>query len=581
MAAWYWYLLATALLSFAGYLTPRPVAAAALALAVHAAFQAFPPKRRAVAALAAVLAAAAAAALLWSESFLPPVSTLLAFLADPKTRPTAGYMLEFAWQAVDLRMLAAAAALLAGTAAAARKAPFLLGSAAYAVFGAACLFGPKADSLYLEGGRGLQAEGGAAGGGTAATEAPAPNIAGRDPFYLRRAELPGPAAGAAAPPAVRSPAEFYRREAAKTVVIPRPQEADTPFDVLILHVCSLSWKDLKDVGADLAPLLSKFDYVFTDFSAASSYSGPAALRVLRSPCGQTPHRRLYFDAPAGCYLLDGLRAGGFKTFTMYSHDGKFDDFAERAQKYGHADPPLSVEGLPPAYQMFNGAPMFRDDAAFKRFWQARQESAAPRAALYYNTANLHVGTHRPGVSIGPDIGVDYKTRLEALKSQLEDAMAEVERSSRNAVVVFVPEHGAALTGTKMQAADVRDIPLPPIVVVPAGVRLIGKAFRARTEPTVITKPASLQALAWLVAEFLRHDPFGPGARDPETIAAEVPTTDFLAEEENAAVMRLDEGYAYRLKDGDWKPLPDYALIPPGTIPSPERFRRAGATARGE
>lgn len=570
MAAWYWYLLATALLSFAGYLAPRPGPVAALALAVHAAFQAFPPKRRAVAAPAAALAGAAAAALLWRESFLPPVSTLFAFLADPKTRPTAGYLLEFAWQSVDLRMLAAAAALLAATAAAHRRAPLLLGLAAYALFGAACLLGPKAGSLDLDGGRDPARI-------DAPAAAPAPNIAGRDPFYLRRAEVPGPAAGAAAPPAVRSPAEFYRREGARTVVIPRPAEADPPFDVLILHVCSLSWKDLKDAGADLKPFLAKFDYVFTDFSAACSYSGPASLRVLRSPCGQEPHRRLYFDAPPGCYLLDGLRAGGFKTYTMFSHDGKFDDFAANAQKHGHADPPLGVEGLPPAYQMFNGAPMFRDDTAFHRFWAARQDSAAPRAALYYNTANLHVGTHRPGVPKGPDARADYKGRLDALVAQLEHAMAEVERSGRNAVVVFVPEHGAALTGNKMQAQDVRDIPLPPIAVVPAGVRLIGKRFRADApKPTVITKPASLQALAWLIGEFLRHDPFGPDARDAEAVAAEVPVTDFLAEDENAAVMRLDEGYAYRLKDGDWKPLPDFALIPPATIPSAEELRRAGA-----
>jgi hypothetical protein len=112
-------------------------------------------------------------------------------------------------------------------------------------------------------------------------------------------------------------------------------------------------------------------------------------------------------------------------------------------------------------------------------------------------------------------------------------------------------------------------------MVPVAVRVIGKTLRARAPaPTVVTKPASLQALAWLVAEFLRHDPYGPDARSPDAVAADIPATGFMAEDANAAVMRLRGGFIYRMQDGDWKPLPESALTPPGTIPAPEEFRRA-------
>jgi hypothetical protein len=161
-----------------------------------------------------------------------------------------------------------------------------------------------------------------------------------------------------------------------------------------------------------------------------------------------------------------------------------------------------------------------------------------------------------------------------MTAELKDFFSEVERSGRKAVVVFVPEHGAALTGTKMQAKDVREIPIPPIATLPVAVKLIGKGFyAAQPGPQVITKPASLQALAWLIAEFLRHNPYNRDARKPELIASEIPVTDFMAENENAAVMRAGLGYIYRQKDGNWSPLPSYAGIAPGTIPSPLDFKR--------
>ncbi|HAH05353.1 MAG TPA: hypothetical protein DCM05_02330 [Elusimicrobia bacterium] len=576
-AAWYAYLAAAAVLSLAGYLTLDAALTGALALAVHLALHAPPKKSRLLTALIGASAAVAALALLWRESFLPPPMTIIDFLADPKQRPSARYLSEFLWQFLNLPMLAAGLALCAACFLVSRRKPLTLALCAYVLFGAAWGLQAKHGVLALEG-----------------EDAPAelsrrPVLEPRkplpeDPFYdrvaaLARSEAPAPQPEPAEEEAEpegpsASPAAFYRKERRRVVAIPPPENGARPFDVILLHICSLSWKDIRDAGADLLPFFSRFDYVFTDFSAACSYSGPASLRLLKAPCGQMRHKALYDEAPASCYLLGRLRSVGFKTYTMTNNDGKYADFAVNVQKYGRGDPPIGIDGLPTAYRMFDDSPMSQDEAALSRFWKARQESSAPRAALYYNTANLHMGTHKSGVSGGPDDAASYRGRLEAMIAQLESFLSTVERSGRSAVVVFVPEHGAALTGTKMQAKDVRDIPLPPIATVPVAVRLVGKPFHAdAAKPQVITKPASFLALAWLLAEFLRHDPFSKDARRPEALAAEVPGTEFLAEDENAAVMRLGEGYVYRLKSDEWKPLPEYALTPSGTIPSPQDFRK--------
>ncbi|MCX5784445.1 MAG: cellulose biosynthesis protein BcsG [Elusimicrobia bacterium] len=524
MIFWYWYLFAAAALSFSGYIILDIFLTAALAVIVHLPVPPVFSKPRLITGLKAVAVPVAALALLWRESYLPPVSKLVSFLADPVTRPSMQYVMEFVRQSISLWMLSAGIVLFAITLLASRKKYVLLAMSAYCILTAAWVMQPKRTI---------------------------PDLGSE------------------------SPEAFYKKESGRVVEFSPPAKNSPPFDVLILHICSLSWEDIKDSGSDLMPFLSKFDYVFTNFSAACSYSGPAALRVLRSSCGQMPHPQLYAAAPASCYLMDNLRELGFKTYTMFSHDGVYADFSAGVQKYGHADAPLGIAGLPVEYQMFDGTPLYADNAALHKFWKAREDSKAPRAALYYNTANLHIGTHKAGGSRGPDDAASYRQRLTEMTAQLEEFFLEVERSGRNAVVIFVPEHGAALSGTKMQAKDVREIPLPSIVVLPFAVKLIGKSFYADTvKPQVITKPASLQALSWLVAEFLRHNPYTKDAGKPAAIASEIPGTDFMAENENAAVMRLGLGYIYKQKDGKWSPLPAYAGIPPGAIPSPQDFRQA-------
>lgn len=528
MILWYWYVVAIAGLSLYGYITLNVPLMAALAVTAHFLRRFTSSRSRVAAGFAAASVAAAALALLWRESYLPPILTLISLAEKAAMRPSPQYIFKFAWQFLNLWMLAVCAIFLAA-AIASRKAPRLLAFASYAVLALAWALQPGQELL---------------------------------------ASVEGTAEA------------FYRTERGRTVKLLPPAENTPPFDILILHVCSLSWQDIKDAGADLTPFFSKFDYVFTGFNSVSAYSGPAALRLLKSPCGQMPQTLLYSDSPADCYLMDRLRADGFKTYTVLSHSGNYGDFSADLRKYGHADAPLDMSGLPPYYRMFDGTPIYADDAALHKFWRARVKSGEARAALYYNTAALHSGAHPPGSIRLPDDPAAYRQRLTALTSQFEKFFEEVNSSGRSAMVIFLPEHGAALSGGRMQAKAVRDIPLPPIVTVPAAVKLIGRSFRPKAlKPQIIAGPDSLQALAWLIAEFLARSPFTPKGRAPATLAREIPGTDFFSENENASVIAAAPGYAYRCKwknRGQWSRLPDSAGIPPGTIPSPGDFRHVAA-----
>lgn len=230
MIFWYWYLLAVAALSFAGYITVNIYLTAGLAAAVHLLFRFFPAKKRFITGLEAVVVAAAALALLWRESFLAPVSTLVSFLTNPKTRPTAKYMLEFAMQFVNLWMLAAGLALFAAAFFLARKKPLLLALAAYIVFASAWIAQPKHNMAELDN----EAEEAAPAPQTAAQ--PKPNIAETDSFYNRIAEFSAPASTQASAQAWQNDAElasaspnaFFKKERGKVVQFQSPSKDGPP-----------------------------------------------------------------------------------------------------------------------------------------------------------------------------------------------------------------------------------------------------------------------------------------------------------------------------------------------------------------
>src|SRR5690554_6228558 len=99
--------------------------------------------------------------------------------------------------------------------------------------------------------------------------------------------------------------QFYR-EQREVVLTPTPDLAPD-FDILILNICSLSWSDLKAFDLLDHPFMSRADILLTNFYSGSSYSGPAALRLLQASCGQRPHSELFAPIES-CTLGSQLRS---------------------------------------------------------------------------------------------------------------------------------------------------------------------------------------------------------------------------------------------------------------------------------
>ncbi|HYQ48515.1 MAG TPA: cellulose biosynthesis protein BcsG, partial [Thermodesulfovibrionales bacterium] len=296
--------------------------------------------------------------------------------------------------------------------------------------------------------------------------------------------------------------QFYRSEAKKTVHFPQPDAGRPPFDVIILNICSLSWDDLRAVNMDNDPFLKQFDLLFTNFNTVSSHTTPSALRLLRAACGQTSHSDVYRETRNECYPLEALRKNGYTTYAAIDNDAPSYRFVEDIILHGRADKPIEMRDLPIRQIDFDNTPIHDDLALLNRWWDMRLRSPSARAALYADLTTLHGGAHWADESQWwkKDRHTYYREFAQQLFSNLSTFFRTVEESGRNAVVILIPEHGMALRGSSIQAPEVREIPLPSITTVPAGIKFIGKGFSAIPENQVIvSKPTSYHAYAHLLS----------------------------------------------------------------------------------
>ncbi|WP_206956401.1 cellulose biosynthesis protein BcsG [Trinickia acidisoli] len=321
------------------------------------------------------------------------------------------------------------------------------------------------------------------------------------------------------------------------------------FDIIIVHICSLSWDDLDVSKARNNPMLSHFDYLLTNFSTAASYSGPAAVRVLRASCGQEAHADLYKQAPQQCYLLNDLARAGFTPQILLNHDGHFDNFLDLVKT--NADVPnVPIESNADAtvsMHAFDGS-IVHDDYSTWAHWYAQRAQTPGPVALYYNTISLHDGNRVIGKEQLSSID-SYPYRVNTLMNEVDQLADLIQKSGRRAVIVFVPEHGAALRGDANQIAGLREIPTPRIVHGPVGVRVVG-FLGAHGPTTVIDTPTSFLALAQLLSNLVSNSPFKPGAVLSQ-YAAGLPQTQMVGENEGTVTMKTATGYAVKTPDGVW------------------------------
>lgn len=148
---------------------------------------------------------------------------------------------------------------------------------------------------------------------------------------------------------------FYAAEEKRKTTFPAQLPPDAqPFDLLVINICSLSWSDVEAAGLMSHPLWSHFDILFKHFNSGTSYSGPAAIRLLRASCGQPSHTRLYQPANNECYLFDNLAKLGFTQHLMMDHNGEFGGFLKEVRENGGMQSELmNQSGLPTALLSFD------------------------------------------------------------------------------------------------------------------------------------------------------------------------------------------------------------------------------------
>jgi cellulose synthase operon protein YhjU len=379
-----------------------------------------------------------------------------------------------------------------------------------------------------------------------------------------RPDAPAPEASAVANAASSNPghapatpdarlAAFFQYEAKRAVSFPRPGDGSPPFDVIFLHVCSLSWDDLEATGLASHPLFAQFDIVLKRFNSVSTYSGPAVIRLLRGACGQPAHPALYNPAAPQCLLMPELQQAGLETQLALNHDGHFDAFLDHVRGQGVSATPVSLKGIEAPQRAFDDSRVYDDKAVLARWLRDRGRSPAQRVALYYNTLSLHDGNR---LLANPSVKstTSYKARLADLLDDLDKFMGELAASGRRTVVVLVPEHGAALRGDSAQIAGLREVPTPAITLVPVGVRVIGPDVRRLGDAVITDEETSYLGLSHIVAAMLAKPPFSADGFRAADYVADLPVTPFVAEGENDVVMGDGRGYLARHEREGWKAL---------------------------
>ncbi len=346
---------------------------------------------------------------------------------------------------------------------------------------------------------------------------------------------------------------FYASEAKRQTKFPASLPADAqPFELLVINICSLAWSDMEATGLTSHPLWSHFDILFKEFNSATSYSGPAAIRLLRASCGQPSHKNLYSPAGNQCYLFDNLAALGFSQHLMLDHNGVFGNFLKEIRENGGVQSPLmNQNGLPTNLLSFDNSPIYDDTAVLQRWLSAEERDPNARSATFFNLLPLHDGNHFPGISKT----ADYKVRAQKLFDQLDSFLSELEKSGRKVMVVVVPEHGAALKGDRMQVSGLRDIPSPSITHVPVGVKFIGMKAPHQGSPIEISQPSSYLAISELVARSVDGKNFVADQVDRNALTSDLPQTAPVSENANAVVIEYQGKPWVRLGGGDWVPYP--------------------------
>ena len=347
-------------------------------------------------------------------------------------------------------------------------------------------------------------------------------------------------------------AQFYADQKKIQVRFARPATDQSAYDILILHICSLSWDDLRTLKIAPDAFFGRFDLVLSNFNSGASYSGPAAVRLLRGACGQTQESKLYDAAGRECLVMDGLQTLGFQPHWVMNHDGHFGNFFADVRDRGGLSVPLEDnKGAPRIQESFDLAPIYSDYAVLSRWWTERLQNHAPRVALYYNSISLHDGNHVLGAGRTDS---SYPARFAQLSADIAHFMDDLRNSKRKVIVVFIAEHGAAVGGDRRQISGLREIPTAAIAHVPVAIALVNAPRAAETTQERLDAPSSYPALTELLSRFIADNPFDKPEMKMSSYTSALPQSDFVAENNSTTVIQIGTQYMMRSPDGAWTNL---------------------------
>lgn len=327
-------------------------------------------------------------------------------------------------------------------------------------------------------------------------------------------------------------------------------EKDTPFDILLLSICSVSNDDLAVSQLDQHPLFKEFNIRFDSFNAATAYSGPALLRLLNGACGQPSHSELYGERRPECEIMTRLGTLGYSQRLLMDHSGEYDNFLQSMRDKAGVTATLDNAKYPTRYMGFDDEEI-ADSLAVLRHWQRTQvKSKAGRTATLINFIALHDGNRLPGRGRAEP----FKPRAQEMFDNIRTFLRELERSGRKTMVVIVPEHGAAVRGDKIQVPRLRDIPTMRISRVPVMVKF-GGLKGMPNEPIHVTGNTSYLALTSLIGKTLETDYFSKdgGTVPLEQLVHDLPQTNPVSENGTVQTLEYQGREYFRQNGGEWKP----------------------------
>ncbi|MFA0440338.1 hypothetical protein BCU70_19435 [Vibrio sp. 10N.286.49.C2] len=320
------------------------------------------------------------------------------------------------------------------------------------------------------------------------------------------------------------------------------------YDILFINICSLAWDDLEYSGNKDHPLFDQLDIVFKNFNSATSYSGPAVLRVLRANCGQQDHAKL-FDSTLTkqCSLFDQLHRLGFEKEILMNHDGKFDGFNKHiASNIGPFTAAVDIDALQPSQYAFDGTKIYRDKEVLKTWSEI--EHTKPTVSLY-NTISIHDGNRVVGQS-GSRL-VTYKRQQSILLDDLLQFFNNLDASGRNIMVVILPEHGAAVRGDRMQISGMREIPTKAITSIPVGVKFFGDTAFDNKKQVEVTAPVSFLALSDFIANVASSGVYDGDTTTLTSLVSGLPETPVVSQNSGTTMLEINGQQFYSFDAKSW------------------------------